>query len=239
MNNPWDKLSSKFDTYKNDIEIDPGAADNILIVWPPVIDFIIKHFDGMQISGLKALDYGCGTGGFIQKLYSLGFNVLGVDSSEAMLSIARKSVSRDILFVNINQIPADTNCDLITGIMVFQFVKNIKKVLGQLVHCLNKNGLIVLVVFNPKFVSSCLKSQLLFSNFDSVEGPKKGIINFEDASIPIFIRNANEYDEIMNALGLTKRLELYPPFTKEYLSKYAINTPIDEPEYLILGYIRS
>lgn len=240
MNNIWNKLSSKFDLHKNDDEIDPGAADNVLIAWPPIIDFITQHFGSSQIKRLKALDYGCGTGGFTQKINSLGFDVIGVDSSDGMLNLARKSANNNILFVNSAQIPLNSKYDLITGIMVFQFIENIKEVFNQLIQRLDEDGLFIFAVFNPKFVTSCLKSKTLFSNFDSENDPKVGIINFgEGLNMPTFIRNSREYDKIINELGLARRLEVYPEFTQKYLNKYSVDTPIDEPEYLILGYSRS
>ena len=237
MNNKWDKLSSKFNVHKNRDEIDPGAADNILIAWPPIIDLITKHFGNSQIKGLKALDYGCGTGGFSQKLDSLGFDVIGVDTSEGMLDLARKYNNNKIHFLKTEQIPVNEKYNLITGIMVFQFIEKIEETLNQLTQRLNKDGLIVFAVFNPKFVASCLKTHVLFSHFDSESNPKRGIISFgKELDIQTFIRNADDYNKIMNNLGLSKKLEAYPKFTQEYLDKYPINTPIDESEYLILSY---
>ncbi len=40
--NPWDALSSNFDTHKKASDIDPGAADNILIAWPALFEGIEK-----------------------------------------------------------------------------------------------------------------------------------------------------------------------------------------------------
>jgi len=42
-----------------------------------------------HVSGVKALDFGCGTGRSTRFLQNLGFNVAGVDISEKMLRIAR------------------------------------------------------------------------------------------------------------------------------------------------------
>jgi len=240
MNNNWDKLSSKFDVHKSELGIDPGAADNILIAWPPIIDLIIQYFDTLQVKKLKALDYGCGTGGFAQKLDSLGFDVVGTDISEDMLRIAKKSTNKKIIFLKTDRIPQNAKYDLITGIMVFQFIQNAQEVFEQLISRLRKGGLIVFAVFNPKFVTLCLKSQILFSNFDTIDDPKIGVTIFgKDSNIPTFIKSANEYDKMLNNFGLTKKLEVYPQFTKEYLNKYPVDTPTNESEYLILGYCRS
>ena len=77
----------------------------------------------------------------------------------------------------------------------------------------------------------------MFSDFDSVDDPKKGFINFDEGiCIPTFIRDADEYDAILKQLGMAKQLEEYPPFTQEFLEQYPIDRPTNESEYLILGY---
>jgi SAM-dependent methyltransferase len=81
---PWDALSPYFDTSR--AEVASGAADNILIAWPVLLRFIAEH---APAGAVRVLDYGCGGGGFAQKLQSLGFRVVGVDSSPAMIDTAR------------------------------------------------------------------------------------------------------------------------------------------------------
>ena len=44
--NPWDALSDYFDTTKAEDEIPAGAADNILIAWPLIFQFIATHGAG-------------------------------------------------------------------------------------------------------------------------------------------------------------------------------------------------
>jgi len=236
MNN-WDTLSTKFNVHKKEEEIDPEAADNILLAWPPIVSLITQHFNSSKNQNLIALDYGCGTGGFANKLNSLGFVVTGADESEGMLQLARQSVDKNITLLNSKDIPHDSHYDLISGIMVFQFVEDIEEAFKQLVARLNKGGLIVFAVFNPRFISTCLQAQVLFSHFDSLENPKVGLMDFsKDIHIPTYIRTAAEYDKLMKELGLTKLLEIYPPFTEEFLKQYAWDLPANEPEYLILGY---
>ena len=72
MKESWDKLANKFNTHKDD-EIDPGAADNIVIAWPVILSEINKNF---KQNNNEVLDYGCGTGGFSNKLNSLGFQLI-------------------------------------------------------------------------------------------------------------------------------------------------------------------
>lgn len=234
MKNSWDSLSKKFDTHISD-EIDPDAADNILIAWPPIIKFILKHFPNRDNKSLRALDYGCGTGGFTRKLASLGFHATGADSSKGMLAVARQTNS-DISFVVPDEILQGARFDLITGIMVFQFVEDIETLFSKLVSQLTENGLVVFAVFNPEFVAACLKAETSFADFDSVKHPQQGNTLFGDSRIPTFIRTTEQYNAMMKKLGMKKQLEEYPPFTSEFLAKYSVDFPTEIPEYLILGY---
>ena len=49
MKESWDKLANKFNTHKDD-EIDPGAADNIVIAWPVILSEINKNFKQNSIN---------------------------------------------------------------------------------------------------------------------------------------------------------------------------------------------
>ncbi|MFH0922291.1 MAG: hypothetical protein V1913_18250, partial [Fibrobacterota bacterium] len=68
--NPWDTLSSLFTGETSVDGIPEGAADNVLIGWPPVIEAIRSAFGVTH--GLRILDFGCGTGDFCRKLASMG-----------------------------------------------------------------------------------------------------------------------------------------------------------------------
>ena len=155
MRNDWDRLGSTFNVHKEE-EISPRAADNILLAWPPIVEHITRHFGDSPIEDMNALDYGCGTGAFTQKLQSLGFNATGTDVSIEMLKIADRSDSSDsIQYLHTDQIPPDSQYNLITGIMVFQFIEDIDEQFGQLTQYLNKGGLVYLCGIQSK-VCHCM-----------------------------------------------------------------------------------
>src|SRR3954469_5210918 len=84
--NPWDALSDYFDTTKSEDAIPAGAADNILIAWPVIVQFIATHVPHLQ--GQRVLDYGCGAGSFAHQLHKRGAQVTGIDPSPAMIATA-------------------------------------------------------------------------------------------------------------------------------------------------------
>ena len=236
MPNPWDSLSEHFNGKKDLSQIDTDAADNILIAWPVIIEQINTHFTKQTIG---ILDYGCGAGAFCEKLRTLGYRkVVGMDNSAAMIQMAKINYGDHARFV---QGTAETPLSLaavevITGIMVFQFIADIERTLANLLPVLKPGGLLIFAVHNPDMVTAALKKEkLLFSDFESSEHPAHGLIHLGGISIPIFIRTAKEYDALLYQLGMTKVLESYPPFTKEFLAQYTPDVP-DVPEYLILGY---
>ena len=74
----WDILGkSSFNIHVKKDEIDPQAADNILIAWPPILKLILSKFTPNK--KIRILDYGCSTGGFCNKLNKFGYKVTGVD----------------------------------------------------------------------------------------------------------------------------------------------------------------
>src|SRR3989338_1142779 len=217
MANPWDNLTEKFDTNKPADEINAAAADNIMVLWPPIINEINKNFPNK--GGLTALDFGCGSGGFAEKLAEMGFDVLGVDSSEGMIETSRKNYP-DIKFEK--DITGEFN--LITAIMVFQFINDVQTTLEKLIAALKQGGLLFFAVHNPEYVELSKQSGHY----------KDGVLNLDGTEVPIYVRNANDYNEILTRWGMKKIYEDYPAFTQEYLAKYPSEIT-SVSEYLLLG----
>ena len=236
MSNPWDKLSKLFDTTKDESDIPSRVADNILIAWPVILKFISKYTpDGKN---LRVLEYGCGSGSLAYRLSQLGYQVTGVDSSEEMIRNAKSAYgdTSDFLCGDTSILSRLTPFSIITSVMTFQFIENIEESLTGLANSLIHNGLFTFAVPNPKLIKEYLHADILFEDFDSIKNPKKGILNWGGNRIPIFIRSADEYNQILQKMGFEPIMEEYPPFTKEFLEKYPSSDPTDIPEFLILGY---
>lgn len=215
--NPWDLLSTYFDTTQNEEDIPSGAADNILIAWPVILNFIEQYFPLKK--DVRALDYGCGAGSFANKLHRLGFEVSAIDSSKEMIQKARSAYGKYIKFYADTSLTNQKNSfSLITSIMTLQFIKDIKKTFEALASSLIENRYLIFAVHNPDYI-------------------KGNILKFENGiEVPVYIRTAKEYNSLAKKYNLQPLLEQYPPFTKEFIEKYPEYKEEKVPEYLILGY---
>ena len=234
---PWDIVGKgNFNTKKKLSEIDPVAADNILVAWPSLLAQINKEFPNPK--GIKALDFGCGTGAFCTKLDQMGFSVTGLDPSREMVRIGRDNSEKSIKYIlgDKSKIPQRGKYGLIVSIMVMPFIEEIGNTIKTLSKHLKKNGLLLIADFNRNWVSACLKKNVSFADFDSKAVPKSGHMVIADIQIPVFIRTGADFDKIANNSGLAKIMEDFPPFTQSFIDSYPDSRPKDVPEYLILGY---
>src|SRR4051794_5245313 len=122
---PWDALSDFFDTTRAEDEIPAGAADNIFIAWPVLLQFVATHIPSLR--GRRVLDYGCGAGSFAQRLHDDGAQVTGVDPSPAMIAKAQAAYGASVTFLvgDSGALRGLPPLDLITSIMALQFVADL------------------------------------------------------------------------------------------------------------------
>lgn len=234
----WSSLAALFDTHSNDpSRLDPGAADNVLVAWPVLLRILRPVL--ASPSGKRVLDFGCGTGGFCQKLSSLGLRVTGVEPSEAMLAIARAKTDAGIQYAlgSHKSVPERATFDAVVSIMVFQFLADPAPALRALVSSLIRGGLLALVVQNPEYA---LRWSARGEKFTLTEADgKRALMHFgKGRDVPVFLREASEYDDILVPLGLEKIAEEVPPFTEAYLRLYgqAEDPKVSDREFLVLGY---
>jgi SAM-dependent methyltransferase len=109
-----------------------------------------------HVHGRKALDFGCGTGRSTRFLRELGFDVLGVDIAQPMLTLAREvDPQGDYRLVpdgGLGTLPPGTY-DLILSAFTFDNVPAIERkvaLLEALRHLLNAGGRIVNLVSSPQ-----------------------------------------------------------------------------------------
>ncbi len=221
----WDEVSAKFNTYKK--KAYAGAMDNVLTVWPVFLQYIKKHIKNTK--GARALEYGCGTGMFCGQLIKMGFEAAGVDVSAKMIKVAKHHLGKKVQFFVgdekkvLSDIRLKGKFDLICGIMVFQFVPNVKNCFKTLSQSMEKNGQIIFAVHDPKI----LKVRNIKKNFRAGGSGQQ---------VPIYIRDAKAYDKIFKNLGFKKRLESHLDYNPKFLKQYGSRLKKKVPKYLILAY---
>lgn len=226
--NQWNNLVDIFGATWDEQNIPSVAADNVCIAWPSILQCI----NGWEsdLASKTALDFGCGGGLFCRKLSQMGLQVTGCDEASDLLGVARKNNYRTTTISDCQTLyDSDETFDLITSIMVFQFIENIEAQLNTLIEKLNVNGLLVFAVFNPEFVVDVLGGRLPASAHDTLDF-QGGV------RIPVFNRSAVDYRAIVADRGLTEVYRDYPPFTEDFIREYNMPFPMACPEFLIQGF---
>lgn len=77
MKSNYDVIAEFYDRFTQDVDYDARA------------DYIDKLLKGSEIGCKTVLDLACGTGSLTVRLAELGYDMIGVDNSEDMLSLAR------------------------------------------------------------------------------------------------------------------------------------------------------
>ncbi|PLX48621.1 MAG: hypothetical protein C0613_10590 [Desulfobulbaceae bacterium] len=228
----WNKLTDIFGCNTHGDVIPECAADNICIAWPSVIEGIKKQFPCQ--SGLNALDFGCGGGLFCKKLYKMGFNVTGYDNSEELAKKAQENTPTDVTISgSLTEIEQMGKYDLITSIMVFQFIDDISSTIDDIISLLKPGGMVIYAVFNPKFIRDNLNSDV----FTKV--PENGKVYMElkkGIKIPFNNRKDSDYRYIFEKKNYKEVYIDYPKFTEEFLKKYNMPFSTKYSEYLIQAF---
>lgn len=182
---------------------------------------ISKH-----VQGKKAIDFGCGTGRSTRFLRELGFDVVGVDIAEQMLTLARKrDPNGDYRLVPEGNLDgfAPGTYDLVLSAFTFDNIPTMeKKVLlfQSPKRLLNRNGRIVSVVSSPEIYDNEWAS---FSTKDFPEnqtaksGDKVFIVMLDvEDSRPVedIIWMDQDYHETYKLAGLAP-VNIYRPLAKQ------------------------
>lgn len=235
----WDKVSCMFNTHRKG-KIDPCAADNILIAWPVFLKVLKKFNPPNQRARLKVLDFGCGTGGFCNLLNSKGFKVSGIDFSKNMIKIARRNSPKDIQY-KVGEKNAlrsfKTKFNIVTSVMVFQFVKALESYAPIFNSLLEEGGMIIFAVFNPDFIQRCQQRKMVFTNLNRKTVPPSAKIEMKKGVLlTTYVRAEKEYKKIFERAGFHFISSHFPPFTKKFVFQYNWRFPSDVSEYLIMVF---
>jgi len=230
--NQWNQLTDIFGYSWDEDNIPECAADNICIAWPSIINCIKKIL--CEPSNLKALDFGCGGGLFCRELHKMGFKVTGFDESEKLIKTAEINTPSEVTISNSKTIISQKGkYDLITSIMVFQFISDIDSTIETIISMLKKKGLIVFAIFNPEFIEANSNNKV-FSKFETY---RTGYMELKEGfKIPVYNQTESDYRNLFENKGFEQVYIDYPAFTEEFLSNYKMPFSTHQPEYLIQAF---
>ena len=100
-----------------------------------------------NVSNLKVLDIGCGTGIHSKVVSDLGNDVIGVDLSEKMLDEAMEKSCGNLSFIKMdssNLLFDDNSFDLVISLAMIEFVREPLKVLEEALRVLKPGGMMVI-----------------------------------------------------------------------------------------------
>ena len=137
-------MSDNWDEYAKDWDSNPDVIKYATLAF----NSLSKNNDP---SGLKVLDFGCGTGLLTEKVASVADSVLAVDASPKMINILKnkKLCNVDTLACEISDESIEANqilkvgYDLIIASSVCAFVPNFEKTLSNLKSLLNPGGIFI------------------------------------------------------------------------------------------------
>ena len=120
-----------------------------------------------KLTGGRALDAGAGTGRYALKLARRGFRVTAIDPNLEMLTVAKRSASREELNIEVMQadlterLPVDTGrYDLAVCALVLCHVPGLGGVARDLHRTLKSGGLLLITDFHPDTVAGGIQTQL-------------------------------------------------------------------------------
>jgi ubiquinone/menaquinone biosynthesis C-methylase UbiE len=108
-----------------------------------------------DVRGKKVLDLGCGTGFYSLWFSEKGAKVLGIDSSEEMIKIAKEKASRkkldaQFLIGDVTELRMEDDVfDVVLSALVLMEVKELDKAISELVRVAKNGGDIIVSVQHP------------------------------------------------------------------------------------------
>jgi SAM-dependent methyltransferase len=121
---------------------------NALYEWPAVLALL------PDVSGLRVLDAGCGTGRYTAWLLDHGAQVIGIDASPAMLHYAHERVSgrAELRLADLNRpldFLGDAAFELVVSALVIHYVADINALFAEFHRVLRPEGLFIFSTGHP------------------------------------------------------------------------------------------
>lgn len=127
-----------------------GFEDKDYFIWLSENRGITKHFlknpPHQNPKGLRLLDVGCGTGGFLLQAEKLGYKVTGVDFDEEQINVGRKFGLHDVHQSDVVSFLKNhkDEFDVITGFEIIEHLDNPRSFLSAIHGALKVGGILCL-----------------------------------------------------------------------------------------------
>lgn len=97
----------------------------------------------------KLLDFGCGTGEFLNQAKIEGWNVSGYEPNEKASKLASQKITKKI-FSDLDDLDSKQDFDVITLFHVLEHVHKLRKTVKSLLKSLKPNGYLLIAIPNPE-----------------------------------------------------------------------------------------
>ena len=220
------------------IKLEFGVAANILFAWSRVL----KEMASPEVSLAHFVDFGCGTGGFIEHCMSQfpGLqDAQGIDISQKMITLAQERNLTGAHFTcgDLEALAQHKQVSLITMNLVSNYLSPAQ--IGELAKVassvLAQDGKLIVVDLHPDYIRACLQRGIIYKNFDSLEYPLRGELEFSPGNIAhVFVHH--DYLELMAGspslrLTTTESLSLTADFFEAFAGKMPNAYPTHVPRY--------
>lgn len=102
----------------------------------------------------RHLDYGCGTGSFINYLHNRQWNVTGIEPDQRARSLANEANNAFEVHKSIHDLQADERYTSISLFHVLEHVHELKEAMDKLISILDRDGILILALPNYKSLDS-------------------------------------------------------------------------------------
>lgn len=191
--NNYTAFAKYYDILMSDVNYQEIAQkiNNIVNEYFPDADFLV--------------DLACGTGSLSEELTKLGFNVLGVDISEEMLSHAEnKKISSglsmqyifgDMTNFSLGESKADVIVCMLDSLNHLENFEEIKKTFKNVYNCLTVGGLFIFDMNTPYKHEHILSDNAFVFEEDSIYCVWQNEYNSEDNKVDIFLDFFEKLDD--------------------------------------------
>jgi len=163
-------------------------------------DYYESIFEKFNLSPSLVLDIGCGSGSLTTLLAERGYDMIGLDSSEDMLRIAKEK-NRDILYINMDAADFElygTVDAIVSSLDLLNYVEDTDRFFALINNYLNYGGIFVFDISTPYKLENVLGSNTFVYDEDDIFYTWDNSFDgkYCEMILNIFVREGNKYKRI-------------------------------------------